>query len=71
MDADSRPAILSSAGTIVPGERLPTGRDIYSTDIRLVCSAGDLDFDCDVDFVDYAQLAREWCDVRLETNGGV
>jgi len=41
-------------------ERLPTGRGTFSTDIRLVCSAGDLDFDCDVDFVDYAQLAAEW-----------
>jgi len=38
----------------------PTGRDTYSTDIRLVCSAGDLDFDCDVDFVDYSQFAAEW-----------
>ena len=41
-------------------DRWPTGRDTFSTDIRLVCSAGDLDFDCDVDFVDYAQLAAEW-----------
>ncbi|GAI51665.1 unnamed protein product, partial [marine sediment metagenome] len=40
--------------------RWPTGKDKYSTDIRLVCSAGDLDFDCDVDFVDYAQFAAEW-----------
>ena len=46
--------------SIHPGDFMPTGRDTYSTDIRLVCSAGDLDFDCDVDFVDYAQLAREW-----------
>jgi hypothetical protein len=38
----------------------PTGRDSYSTDVRLVCSAGDLDFDCHVDFVDYAQFAEEW-----------
>ena len=43
-----------------PEDFLPTGRDTYSTDIRLVCSAGDLDFDCDVDFVDYAQFAAEW-----------
>jgi hypothetical protein len=43
-----------------PGDRLPTGRDIYSVDMRLVCSAGDLDFDCDVDYVDYAQFASEW-----------
>jgi hypothetical protein len=42
--------------------RWPTGRDTFSTDIRLVCSAGDLDFDCDTDFVDYAQLAAEWLD---------
>jgi hypothetical protein len=40
----------------------PSGRDTYSTDVRLVCSAGDLDFDCDVDFVDYAQFAAEWLD---------
>ncbi len=45
---------------IVPGECLPTGRDIYNTDIRLACSASGLDCYCDVDFVDYAQLAREW-----------
>jgi len=38
----------------------PTGRDIFSTDVRLVCSAADLDGDCDVDFVDYAQFAEEW-----------
>ena len=38
----------------------PTGRDSYSTDVRLVCSAADLDGDCDVDFVDYAQFAEEW-----------
>jgi hypothetical protein len=43
----------------VSGECLPTDRDVYNTDIRLVCSAGDLDSDCDVDFVDYAQLATE------------
>jgi hypothetical protein len=38
----------------------PTGTDTYSIDVRLVCSAGDLDGDCDVDFVDYAQFAEEW-----------
>jgi hypothetical protein len=38
----------------------PSGRDTYSTDVRLVYSAGDLDFDYDVDFVDYAQFAEEW-----------
>ncbi len=42
--------------------RWPTGRDTFSIDIRLVCSAGDLDFDCDVDFVDYAQFAAKWLD---------
>ncbi len=45
---------------IHPGDFMPTGRDTYSTDIRLVCSAGDLDFDCDVDFVDYAQFAIQY-----------
>jgi len=40
--------------------RWPTGKDKYSTDIRLVYSAGDLDFDGDVNFVDYAQFAAEW-----------
>ena len=39
---------------------MPTGKDSDSIDVRLVCSAGDLDFDCDVDFVDYAQFAAEW-----------
>jgi hypothetical protein len=42
--------------------RGPTGRDIYSTDVRLVCSAGDLDFDCDVDFVDLQVLVENWLD---------
>ena len=44
---------------IVPGERLPTGRDIFSTGIRLVFTAGDLDFDGYVNYVNYAQFARE------------
>ena len=64
MGADSRPALLSYAKVTVdiwiyvPGHTaMPTGRDVYSTDIRLVYSAGDFDFDCDVDFVDYAHLA--------------
>jgi hypothetical protein len=39
-----------------------TGRDIYSTDVRLVCSAGDLDFDCDVDFKDLQVLVENWLD---------
>jgi hypothetical protein len=38
----------------------PSGRDTNSTDVRLVWSAGDLDYDCDVDFVDYAQFAEKW-----------
>jgi hypothetical protein len=42
--------------------RGPTGRDIYSTDVRLVYSAGDLDFDCDVDFVDLQVLVENWLD---------
>jgi hypothetical protein len=42
--------------------RGPTGRDIYSTDVRLVYSAGDLDFDYDVDFVDLQVLAENWLD---------
>lgn len=40
----------------------PSGRDIYSTDVRLVCSAGDLDYDCDVDFADLQVLAENWLD---------
>jgi hypothetical protein len=39
-----------------------TGRDIYSTDVRLVCSAGDLDYDCDVDFADLRVLVENWLD---------
>ena len=61
-DATHGLAWFTGSGKLWPqGEdRWPTGRDTFSTDIRLVCSAGDLDFDCDVDFVDYAQLAAEW-----------
>jgi hypothetical protein len=40
----------------------PSGRDIYSIDVRLVCSAGDLDYDCDVDFVDLQVLVENWLD---------
>jgi hypothetical protein len=38
----------------------PSGRDTNSIDVRLVCSAADLDFDCDVNFKDYAQFAEKW-----------
>ncbi|MGA2916293.1 MAG: hypothetical protein ABSE89_09740 [Sedimentisphaerales bacterium] len=38
----------------------PSGRDIYSIDVRLVCSAADLNGDCAVNFKDYAQFAEEW-----------
>ncbi len=38
----------------------PSGRDIYSIDVRLVCSAADLNGDCNVNFVDYAQFAEKW-----------
>ena len=38
----------------------PSATGIYAKDVRLVCSAGDLDFDCHVDFVDYAQFAEKW-----------
>jgi hypothetical protein len=38
----------------------PSGRDIYSTDVRLVCSAADLNGDCIVNFKDYAPFAEKW-----------
>ena len=38
----------------------PSGTGIYAKDVRLVCSAADLDFDCDVNFKDYAQFAEKW-----------
>jgi hypothetical protein len=38
----------------------PSATGIYAKDVRLVCSAGDLNFDCHVDFVDYAQFAEKW-----------
>jgi len=47
-------------GTLWDWQGTPSATGIYAKDVRLVCSAGDLDFDCDVDFVDYAQLAAEW-----------
>jgi hypothetical protein len=40
----------------------PSGRDTYSTDVRLVYSAGDLDYDWDVDFADLQVLAENWLD---------
>jgi hypothetical protein len=41
-------------------EGQPSGRDIFSTDVRLVCSPADLNGDCKVNFEDYAQFAEEW-----------
>ena len=38
----------------------PSATGIYAKDVRLVCSAADLNGDCNVNFVDYAQLAEEW-----------
>ena len=38
----------------------PSGTGIYARDVRLVCSAADLDFDCHVNFKDYAQFAEKW-----------
>jgi hypothetical protein len=38
----------------------PSATGIYAKDVRLVCSAGDLNGDCHVNFVDYAQFAEEW-----------
>jgi hypothetical protein len=40
----------------------PSGRDTNSTDVRLVWSAGDLDYDCDVDFMDLQVLVENWLD---------
>jgi len=38
----------------------PSATGIYAKDVRLVCSAADLNFDCDVNFKDYAQFAEKW-----------
>jgi len=38
----------------------PSAIGIYAKDVRLVCSAADLDYDCHVNFKDYAQFAEEW-----------
>jgi len=63
-DADHGAAWFSGADNPIQWPqgnfRWPTGRDKYSTDIRLVYSAGDLDFDTDVDFADYTQFAAEY-----------
>jgi len=53
-----------------PGDFMPTGRDTYSTDIRLCPPIGDLDGDCDVDFADYALLAAKWLDSGCGICGG-
>ncbi len=39
---------------------LPSGRDPFSIDVRLICFPGDLDGDCDVDLEDFAILNNEW-----------
>lgn len=39
---------------------LPSGRDPFSIDVRLICSPGDLDGDCAVDLEDFAILSNEW-----------
>jgi hypothetical protein len=38
----------------------PSATGIYAKDVRLVCSAADLNGDCDVNFEDYAQFAEKW-----------
>jgi hypothetical protein len=40
----------------------PSATGIYAKDVRLVCSAGDLDGDCDVDFADLQVLVENWLD---------
>lgn len=48
----------------------PSATGIYAKDVRLVCSAGDLNGDCDVDFVDYAQFAEEWLNSGCDNLNG-
>jgi len=46
---------------------LMNGKDIYSTDVRLVCSAADLNGDCKVNFEDYAQFAEKWASTNCNS----
>jgi hypothetical protein len=39
---------------------VPSGKDVYSTDVRLVCKAADLTGDCSVNFADFAKFAAQW-----------
>lgn len=49
---------------------LPSGKDVYSTDIKLVCKAADLTGDCKVNFADFAQFAAQWLAVNCtDVNG--
>lgn len=36
------------------------GKDIYSTDVKLVCKAADITGDCSVNFADFGVLAAQW-----------
>jgi hypothetical protein len=38
----------------------PSATGIYAKNVRLVCSAADLNGDCHVNFKDYAQFAEQW-----------
>jgi hypothetical protein len=39
---------------------LPSGKDFYSVDVRLICKTADLTGDCNVDLQDFAILGSEW-----------
>lgn len=39
---------------------VPSGKDIYSTDVKLVCKAADLTGNCSVNMEDFGQFAAQW-----------
>jgi hypothetical protein len=48
----------------------PDATSIYAKDVRLVCSAADLNGDCHVNFNDYAQFAEKWFNVDCTNING-
>ena len=51
-------------GTLWDWQGTPSAIGIYAKDVRLVCSAADLNGDCHVNFEDYAQLAEKWASIN-------
>ena len=57
-------------GELWDWEGTPSATGIYAKNVRLVCSAADLNGDCHVNFKDYAQFAKQWGNVDCTNLNG-